>query len=105
MENKIPDVGSLATKTALTAVENKIHSVISLVKKTNYNTKFSEREKKVTDHNPDKYNTNPEFNALAASHFNARLAQANLVTKRDFDAKLVKFEQKNYFEEITALTC
>ena len=30
----------------------------------------------------------PEFNTLAASVFNARLAQANLVTKTDFDAKL-----------------
>ena len=30
----------------------------------------------------------PEFNTLAASVFNARLAPANLVTKTDFDAKL-----------------
>ena len=30
----------------------------------------------------------PEFNTLAASVFNARLAQANLLTKTDFDAKL-----------------
>ena len=32
--------------------------------------------------------TLPEFNTLAASVFNARLAQAGLVTKTDFDAKL-----------------
>ena len=31
---------------------------------------------------------NPEFNTLAASVFNARLVQANLLTKTDFDAKL-----------------
>ena len=33
LENQIPDVRSLAIKTALTAVENKIPSVSSLVKK------------------------------------------------------------------------
>ena len=33
LENKIPDVSSLARKTALTAVENKIPDVSSLVKK------------------------------------------------------------------------
>ena len=50
--------------------------------------KVIETEKKVTDHNYDKYITSPEFNTLAADVFNARLAQANLVTKTDFDAKL-----------------
>ena len=30
----------------------------------------------------------PEFNNLAASFFNARLAQGNLITKTDIDAKL-----------------
>ena len=33
-------------------------------------------------------NITPEFNTLAANVFNARLAQANLITKTDFDAKL-----------------
>ena len=33
LENKIPDVSSLATKTTLTVVQNKIPSVRSLVKK------------------------------------------------------------------------
>ena len=54
LENKIPNVSCLATETALTAVENKIHSVSSLVKKTDYDTKISELEKKLTDHNSDK---------------------------------------------------
>ena len=74
IENKIPDISNLATKTALTAVENKIPSVSSLVKKTDYDTKISELEKKLTDHNHDKYITTPEFNTLAASVFNTRLA-------------------------------
>ena len=33
LENKTPDVSSLATKTVLTGVENKIPSVSNLVKK------------------------------------------------------------------------
>ena len=47
---------------------------IQLKKKTDYNTKITETEKKLTDHNHDKYITTPEFNTLAASVFNARLA-------------------------------
>ena len=74
LENKIPDVSSLATKTALTAVENKIPSVSSLVKKTDYDTKITEIEKKLTVHNHEKYITTPEFNTLVAGVFNARLA-------------------------------
>ena len=89
LESKIPDVNSLATKTSLTAVENKIANVSSLVKKkANYNTKTSELVKKLTDHNHGRYITTPEFNTLSAVVFNARLPQANLITKTDFDAKL-----------------
>ena len=72
LENKIPDVSTLATKTELTAVENKIPSVSSLVKK-NYDIKITEIEKKLTDHNHGKYITTPEFNNLAASVFNSIL--------------------------------
>ena len=94
LENQIPDVSSLPTKTALTTVENKIPSASSLVKKTDYDTKITEIEKKLTDHNHDKYITTPEFNTLAANVFNARLAQANLITKTDFDAKLSSLNRK-----------
>ena len=94
LENKIPDVSGLATKTALTTVENKSPDVSSLAKKTNYDTNISELEKKLTDHNHDKYITTPEFNTLAASVFNARLAQANLITKTDFDAILSILSRK-----------
>ena len=64
IENKIPDVSNLATKTALTAVENKIASVSSLVKKIGYNTKTTEIENKLNDHNLDKYIAAPEFNTF-----------------------------------------
>ena len=60
--------------------------------KTKYDTDKSELEN--NNHNHDKYITTSEFNNLAADVFNARLAQANLVTKTDFDAKLSSFNKK-----------
>ena len=80
----------MATNSALIAVENKIPN---LVQKTDYNTKISEIEKKVTDHGHDKYITTPEFNKLTEETFAAILAQANLVTKTDFDTKLTQTKQ------------
>ena len=47
-----------------------------------------------TDHNHDRYITTPEFNTLAASVANARLAQANLITKTDFAAKISSLNRK-----------
>ena len=44
---------------------------------------------KITDHNHEKYITAPEFNKSTARNFAARLAQANLVTKTDFNDKLI----------------
>ena len=49
--------------------------------KTNFNTKFTGLE-------------NSEFNTVAANSFNARLAQANLITKAYFDAKLSNLNRK-----------
>ena len=51
LENKIPDISGLATKPALTAVKNKIPDVRSFSKKTNYDRKYGDLEKKLTDHN------------------------------------------------------
>ena len=94
IDDKIPDVSSLATKTVLTTVENKIPNVSNLVKKINYDTKITEIERQFTDHNHDKYITTPEFNTLAADVFNARLSQANLVTKTDFDNSVSSLDSK-----------
>ena len=41
VEGKIPNITGLATNSALTAVENKITDVSSLVKKTEYATKIT----------------------------------------------------------------
>ena len=94
LENKVPDISNLATRTALTTVENKIPDVNNLVNKTDYNTKFTEIENKISNHNHDKYNDTQEFNKLAADIFNARLAQAKLITKTEFDAKLSSLNRK-----------
>ena len=51
-------------------------------------------KKKLTDHNHDKYITTLEFNALASDVFNARLAQANLITKTGIDAELSSLNKK-----------
>ena len=64
------------------------------MKKTDYDTKISDAEKKITDHNHNKYITTPEFNKLTAEHFTARLAQADLVTKTDFDTNLQSINEK-----------
>ena len=58
------------------------------LKKTDHDTKVNEIEKKITDHKHDKYITTPKFNKLTAENFAAKLAQADLVTKTDFNNKL-----------------
>ena len=50
--------------------------------------------KKMTDHSHDKYITTPEFNKLTAENVAAKLAQANLITKTDFDVKLSSLNKK-----------
>ena len=50
---------------------------------------ISDIEKKITDHDHDKYITTSEFNTMAVNTFNARLAaQTDLIRKTEFDAKL-----------------
>ena len=73
----------------MTAVKNKIPDVNGLIKKNDFDTKTSEIEKKINDHDHDKYITTPEFNTMAASTFNARLAtKTGLIRKPEFDDKL-----------------
>ena len=75
-------------------MKKKIPSVSNLVKKTNYDTKITNIENKLNNHNHEKYIDTWEFNKLAIDAFNARLAQANLITKTDFDAKLSSLNKK-----------
>ena len=84
VKNKISNITNLGTTTALTVVENKMTNVSNLVKKADYNTKFSEiGNKDTTDHGHDKYITTQEFNKLTSENFTARLAQAILAKKSD----------------------
>ena len=68
--------------------------------KTNFDTKISKLEKKLTDHKYDKYIRTPEFNddfnvdVFNADISNARLAQENLITKTDFYDKLLSLNRK-----------
>ena len=65
----MPSITNLAATRALTAVGNKIPSVSTLVKKTDYKTKINEIKKKITEHNHDKYITTPAFNKFMADVF------------------------------------
>ena len=94
LENKISDISTLAKKTALTTVKNEIPSVSTLVKITDNNTEITEIENKLINHNHDKYIDTLEFNKLATDVFNARLTQANLITKKSFEAKLSSLNRK-----------
>ena len=94
IEGEIPSITGLATNSALTAVENKIPDVSSLVEKTDYDAKILNIEKKVTDHDHDKYITTSEFNKLTTENFKVRLVQGNLVTKTDFYNKLTNLNRR-----------
>ena len=65
-----------------------------MVKKTDYNTKVTEIQNKLTNHNHDKYIGNQELNKIAADFLNLRLSQAKLITKTDFYAKLLSLNKK-----------
>ena len=68
--------------------------LVSYLKKKDNNTKVTDIENKLNNHNHDKFIDTQEFNKLAADVFNARIAQANLITKTDFDAKLLNLNRK-----------
>ena len=73
LEKKIPDVSDGVKKNKTYWIKNKILDVSSLAAKT----ALIAVEKK-----------------MAASVFNARLSQTNLITKTDFDAKLSSLNRK-----------
>ena len=95
VKGEIPNITNLAITNGLTAVENKTPNVSNLVEKADYNTKISEIENKITDHDhSNKYITTPEFNKLTAENFAARLKQTNLASKSD----IVNFVKKTDFD-------
>ena len=94
IEGKIPDVSNLATKTALTTVENKTTDVSTLLKKQIMTLKLQKLKEKLNNHNNDEYIDTQKFNKLTADVFNAKIAQANLITITDFDDKLSNLNRK-----------
>ena len=68
--------------------------LVAFLKKTDYDTLVTEIENKLNNHNHDKDIDTQEFDKLAADVFNARIAQANLIAKADFDAKLLSLNKK-----------
>ena len=77
----------VAETSALTAVQNLIPNVSNLVKKSDYDTKLLKlkREWLITSIR--------NILLLQNLNFAARLAQANVVTKTDFDNKLTSFNK------------
>ena len=74
--------------TKINEVERKTPDTSGLVTTTVLNTKSAEVENKNTNY--AKYVT-PTLNKLTAENFEAKLKQANSVTKTDFDDKLTSF--------------
>ena len=73
VENKIPDISNLATKTALTNLSNTVPDINTLIKKSDYDTKIAEIESKY----------------VSNIGFDSKLAQANVIANRNFDAKTI----------------
>ena len=76
VEKKIPDISNLETKTALTNLSNTVPDINTLIKKSDYDTKIIE--------NKSKYVRNIGFDS--------KLAHENLMTKINFDAKIIEIE-------------
>ena len=74
--NKIPDINGLATKTALTNLSNTVPDISTLIKKSGYDTKIKEIESKY----------------VSNTGFHSKLAQANVIIKTNFVAKIIEVE-------------
>ena len=92
------DIINFATITELTNLSNTVPDINILIKKSDYDTKIAEIESKY----------------VSNTGFDSKLAQANVITKRNFDAKITELENnikkletfdlgyfrvKRYFEE------
>ena len=79
-------------KTNISKIQSKIPDISGLVTTTVLNTKISEVENKIPDNS--KCNTHQEFNELTAEKLAARLKQADLVNKINFDNKLTNSDKQ-----------
>ena len=65
------------------------------------NTKISKVDNKIPDNS--KYIITQEFNKWMVKNFAARLKQANLVSKTDFDNKLTSFNRRTTSSKVKYL--
>ena len=79
--------------TRISEVENKMPNTSNLVTTTVLNTKISEVENKSPGN--CKYITTHKFSKLTAQNFTARLKEADLVSKTDFNNNLTNFNKQN----------
>ena len=77
-ENKIPYVNNFATKTAVDNLSYTVPDITTLIKKSDCDTKIADIEKKYVNN----------------SGFTPKLGEANVITKRNFDAKIIELENK-----------
>ena len=92
VENKIPDVTNLATKTALTAIENKIPDLSKFATKTvltNLSNTVPDISTLIKKSEYDKRIAEIETKYVSNTGFDSKLAQANVITKRNFDARII----------------
>ena len=86
----MPDASDLVTTTffnrKIIEVENKIPSGSGLVKKTNYDAKINDIEKK-------KFTTT-DYNKFANGAFDVKIKQKEWVNKSDIDKKLININKK-----------
>ena len=96
VDKKIPDTSVLVTATVLNAkisvVENKIPDTSSSATATVLTTEIGDFKNKIPYH--AKQITTQEFNKLTEENFVARLMQANLVSKTDFNNKPISLNRK-----------
>ena len=71
IESKIPNTTGLDTTAALTPVENTIHDVSNLVKKTGYDAKISDIE--------STYSTRSDYNKFTSQTLDENIKQKELV--------------------------
>ena len=76
VENKIPDITNFATKTALTNLSNIVPDINTLIKKSNCDTNIAKTESKY----------------VSNTGFDSKLAQAIVITKTNFDGKIIEIE-------------
>ena len=76
IKNKIPDISNFTTKTALTNLSNSVPDITTLIKKSDYDAKIAEIESQY----------------VSNTGFSSKLAQANVITKRNFDSEIIELE-------------